>query len=64
MSVAYVTVVAALLRFEAFIRKAFPFEQNLTRFWCIFVSIGGKGPQGGGGIVGLFYFLNTLSLYV
>ncbi len=35
------------LKFEAFIREAFPFQQYLTGFWCTNVSHGAEGMRRG-----------------
>jgi hypothetical protein len=40
------TVQADLLKFEAFIRKTFPFQLHLAGFVCIYVLLRCKGTMG------------------
>jgi hypothetical protein len=53
---------AALLKFEAFVRTAFPVQRHLTGYWRINVSLGDKGE--GVSCMGLFYCFYALKRQV
>jgi hypothetical protein len=59
LSISCCTVLAALLKFEAFFREAFPTSGGLVVHWLMSLLKPNWGGEGSS--VGLFYYLNTLS---
>ncbi len=57
------TILAALLEFEAFISKGFPFQRHLTGFWSNNVFLGAKRRRGWKERGPLLLF-NSLCFYV